>query len=522
MNIEEIMKPYFDKKEEFSRRQQEIEEKYNQENRVYKEENEAYEAEMRVIKLRLERLRGNKEQEIEEYVKNAVSDRPDFYAGYGAMVRKDLEQSYLTREKELENQIMELNAKINNNYLRIAENNKKMLDEKAEINKFHKVDLKQLADIKDGLRSKLLSAKKDLEINLAQTKLDLDTINLKMATFKYIYDDNHNAINGGELKKLFDQSNSLIETKYNLEKQLKQLSEYLKLSELTNEESSVLLSGLNPVEKIEYERRKLGAYVVEQPVIDEQPIIEETPVVEELPASEDIEELEEPELVEEPEQKLEDNQIVFENATEFIGTIYEDVLNCAKKLRSVELDGSYLKAQNPSDGEYQVIGDMHEIGFPNGIYLNRKDIDKALANYVKENKGRTFKIKGIEKTFEVNNKTLKEVKKQLRECSTIKLVRERKIGTFDLRRIFGKKRAEEYYKLAQVQPEEIKMPSGAYVNLEEFTKNLKHLFAEKSPTWFEKLTSKFKKNESLAEEAQLDYEDVEEIEVLEEPMQKIK
>ena len=86
MNIEEIMKPYFDKKEEI-------------ENKL--KVNNQYLEEKRIIELRLERLRDNKEQEIEEYVKNAVSDRPDFYAGYGAMIRKDLEQSYVAREQEL-------------------------------------------------------------------------------------------------------------------------------------------------------------------------------------------------------------------------------------------------------------------------------------------------------------------------------------------------------------------------------------------------------------------------------------
>ena len=51
MNLEEIMKPYFDKKEELEKKQ---------------EVNNEYIEERRIVSLRLERLRDNKDREIEE------------------------------------------------------------------------------------------------------------------------------------------------------------------------------------------------------------------------------------------------------------------------------------------------------------------------------------------------------------------------------------------------------------------------------------------------------------------------
>ena len=81
MNLEEIMKPYYDKKDNIEK--QYIERKS-------------------FLNLRLENLRNNKAREIEEYVQNAVAERPNFYAGYGAMIRKDLEQAYAKKEQELE------------------------------------------------------------------------------------------------------------------------------------------------------------------------------------------------------------------------------------------------------------------------------------------------------------------------------------------------------------------------------------------------------------------------------------
>ena len=90
--------------------------KIQDENEKCKLENESYEKERLALKTRLQTIRNNRNSEIEEYVKNAVSERPDFYAGYGAMIRKDLEQEYLKHEKALELQIISLSDKINNNY----------------------------------------------------------------------------------------------------------------------------------------------------------------------------------------------------------------------------------------------------------------------------------------------------------------------------------------------------------------------------------------------------------------------
>ena len=40
---------------------------------------------------------------------------------------------------------------------------------------------------------------------------------LKLSTFKYEYDENHNVLNGKNYRALFEESNHLIEVKYNLQ-----------------------------------------------------------------------------------------------------------------------------------------------------------------------------------------------------------------------------------------------------------------------------------------------------------------
>ena len=44
-----------------------------------------------------------------------------------------------------------------------------------------------------------------------------------------------------------------------------------------------------------------------------------------------------------------------------------------------------------------------------GKNMDKEAIFKALDNYRKENKGRTFKVKGYNDTFEINRKTIRSV-----------------------------------------------------------------------------------------------------------------
>ena len=478
MNIEEIMKPYFDKKEEIENKSK---------------INDQYLQEKRILELRLDRLRKNKEQEIEEYVKNAVSDRPDFYAGYGAMVRKDLEQAYIAKEQGLVEEIELLEAKIAANH--------------NEIVKFNRVDVRELVDAKQEVRKTLMASRKELEIKLKEYQLEYDSVMLRLSRNQLQHDENHSILNGGEFKSLFEESHRLVDEIYSIQKDLKQIEENLVMTEITHEEAKVLMMSMTPWEKEEYDRRRTAIEisiveeVVEAPVVEEAPtveVIEETPVVEETSE----------EVVEEKPSTLE------ENYSEFLKDVFSDITDIIKSKDKVELisleKGKYISAKNPETKEFEDVGEVDleesDIELPNGLYLSKRNIFQALDDYRKQNKGRTFTVDGM--SYEVNRKTVRKVKKSLRDCSIIKLLREKKLSLFDIKRVYGKDKADEYRESVEIGSVKTNAPSGEYINLSDFYLNLKKLFAEKSPTWFEKLTSKFTKYEDEVMDA--NYEQVEE------------
>ena len=513
MNLEEIMKPYYDKKENIEK--QYIERKS-------------------FLTLRLQNLRNNKEREIEEYVQNAVAERPDFYAGYGAMVRKDLEQAYAKKEQELEQEI-------------------------KDNDKYYRLDVRELVSIKEDLRKELISARKGIELQIQEVKLQMDTIGLQLTRFEPVYDDNYNMLNGEERTNLFNENHRLIEVKFNLEKQLKAIEENLNLTEITKEETSILMMSLTPWEQEELNRRKTAREVenIEVPEIEipeeendksegvisedeldtqedevlKDEILEEKKSEEEvitddaliIPEEETYEVVVPPNPVEPDEdfqlitdeEKYEENTVLVDSFKELLDVVFDDVLNSAKKLRSIKLEGTspvQLSTRGSEDPTYNYAGDLEEnaVRLPNGAYLNKRDIFKALDNYRKENKGRIFKVKGYNNTFEINRKTIKLVKDQLRECSAIKLVSEKKLGHFDVKRVYGKEQADKFVELGKV---ETKMASGEYINFNEFAYNLKDIFAEKGLSWFEKfknkLTKKMKKQP--IEISYNEYEDIEPI-----------
>lgn len=532
MNIEEIMKPYFDKKEEFSKRhevfensQNEIINRYEEENKKYREENESYEREIAAINVRLENYRKNRNAEIEEYVKNAVSDRPEFYAGYGAMIRKDLEQEYINREKALELEIINLSDKINNNYLKIARNNQKIRESEeakkvGEINKFYNVDIRELVDIKHDLRKSLISAKKELEAKIQEASLRFDAVMNKLSTFKYQYDENHNVLNGNEYRELFELSNSLIEVKYNLQKDLKQVDEYLELTELTEEEVKTVMMSMTDLEKEEYNRRKNLVEIVEQvtsSIGDKVEVVsagsdEFTEEVIDTPTNNRFEEKinKDHDIFAEARSTIEAQRELEHNYSGFIEEISSDVLKCVKKLRTVKIQDGKATQITPGkeNVEYELSSDSEEpIELVNGLYLNRRDVEKAARNYKRQNKGRTFTVKGMDLALNVTRKSVNKLKEVLRKFSLQDLLSEKKISVFDVKRVYGKDKSEEYTN----DGPSIEFNAEDYVKLTDVYDAFKELFVEKTPTWLERLTSKFRRNEieELEEVQDAEYEQIE-------------
>ena len=418
----------------------------------------------------LERLKESKEQEIEEYVRSTVESNPNFYVGYGAMIRKDLEQAYLEKEKQIQ-------------------------DEIDNFDKFYTVDVREMVEVKEEVRKNLIAERKRLNNSLEEMKLSFDSIMNRLSNFKYIYDENHIVQNGSEYKKLFDESHVLIDNKNGIEKQLKQIEEYLSLTELTSKEIETLMRSMNPIEKQEYDRRKglTNISVVQEPVVEEniseltddsEEVIEENPS--ELTGdSEEVIEENTP-IVLNKDEELTSEEIMQQSAVQLLDEVYSDIVSYARKLR-------YMDVNNLPEEEKEIIQ------LPTGMYLNESDLNKAIRKYYRKNKGKTYRIEGINKEFTVTRDSVKRLKEALKKCSAVKLVRDKKLGSYDLTRVFGREQVSEIENIAK-NPEEIMtdrkieigMPTGWYINGEEFIQKLTLLFETKKQSWIEKLSSKLK------------------------------
>jgi len=176
----------------------------------------------------LERLRDNKKKEIEEYLEKLISNRGNFYSGYIDRVRKDLEQSYEEREKELEEQINNL------------QNSGDDLESALE-------------NLKKEVRDKLVSIKEDLEKQLTHV---LDQYNAKIKEYvNSNVEGNKNAEllkEAGELQKQAEEINTQIA---NINNYLEELA--IKPKSETMEE---VITADNYIESIKDYQRSLESY----------------------------------------------------------------------------------------------------------------------------------------------------------------------------------------------------------------------------------------------------------------------
>ena len=476
MNIEQIMKPYLDKKEEFEKK---------------------YIHDKKSLKLRLERLRENKASEIEEYVNNALNSNQNFYVGYGAMLRKDLEQSYAEKEAQLEKEI-------------------------SDFDKFRRVDVREIADIKQELRKELFSAKKELEIRLQEVELNYNIVMLNLSKFKLEYDEQHRVLNGDAYKSIYAQADSLIDVKRNIEQELEKVNEYIAETELTKEEISVLMMSMTPWEKEEYDRRKslntvehdLNAVEVETIPELEEEIVEnieesETKFDDEVPTEEEVVEskpeeetiIEDEAIIEIPvdedvvEEPVKANDELADALDDLLSEVFKDIIKSNKEMGVIK------------SSSIEKTDDTIELN--NGFYCNSEDLQKATKDYYKKNKGNKFKVKGIEEDLSVTRKGLRRLKKAIKKCSTLILLRDKKLSSYDIKRVYGKDKADEYEaELKEIGTIKTEHAEGSYVSAEQYRENLKHLFGVKRDSWLQRLASKLRKSkEQEAVETIEEYEE---------------
>lgn len=596
--LEQIMKPYFDKKEEIDSL---LKSKEIQKNVLREETDKSlqdFSVEKNKLELRLERLRENKDKEIEEYIKDNFSSQPSFYSGYGASIRKDLERAYEEKEKELIDQINDLDKKI-----KTARSN--FMENIITVNKksdYNIVYTREMAEFKSEIRKKLLAYQDELILDLKREKLNFDRIMLELSSFKYEYNDQHQVTNSAAWRELFEKSNQSVSRKNQLTDTLKKLTEYLSLTELTNEEGLALMHSLTPSEKSEYDRRKgdnfeiseletvnndinEDSFEIELPtlselsqeeqeqILDNFQISSEQPVGEDSLSqeatdenvtsendsyeSEDLLKFEgiyadpydlsnDEENVEQEESKNSDVPIdlvdsyvpvdaeysfdgkktIVDNFKHLAGAIYNDIVDLANNLKYIKIDKSssddnkrYVSDKVDGNIDYEYRGSLDlsqvkrndgssesmQIRISEGVYINLDEINQAIDNYYnKSNKGQKFFVKEINQEITVSKHDMSKLKKAIKNCTTLRLIKDKKLSEFDVKRVIGKEAYSEIN--AEIGNIQTDLPEGYYISRDELLYELKRMFANKNKRleWLKNISNKIK-----ASKTQNDKEDIE-------------
>lgn len=594
--LEQIMKPYFDKQNEIEMLSNSNKDEIKEAKDEIAELKEKRKLERAKLELRLERLRANKDREIEEY----VSSQPSFYAGYATTVRKDLEQAYKAQEDELIAEIKDFNKKTEEEIK--AMENLKAINSRLD---YSRVYLKEMIDVKESLRRPLIAEQKEITFALQREKINFDSVMLELSNFKYQYNDQHQVTNGLEWKELYEKSNQISNKINQLRNSLKVVEEYLNLTELTKEEIELSMSSLTPWEKAEYDRRKgsinevsfeqnlkepieikskqelpqvfstetegldnyrvsenLDNKMAEEQKYDAQneqsdelnnssetetegldnyrvsenldnKVVEEQKYDTQIEESDELNNLNEPNNTQDskidiyssvPEDlmdsytpvnsnfdvQLEDKKsnVVVDNLDELSKLIYNDIMYEAENMHYIKLDPSsnpsvtdkyYFSDKESQYNEYYYDGSVSLSGdeaveLPNGEYLNSDDIDKAVKNYYKKSKGQNFIVKEINKTLNISKKQIRKLKKKLKQCSIVKLIKDERISESDVKRVYGKERYENLKNVSEMGTIKTPAPEGYYISRDEFISKLSSLFTSKKKRleWLKKLSDKVK------------------------------
>ena len=492
--VDELMKPFMDKLAELKK------ERNNQ---------------TRGLKLQLEKLRDNKEAEIEEYLKEVVPENPAQWPNpnYRDIQKRDLENEYLAREKALQD----------------------------EINKtpdYTNVYLYELGEAQDEYRKIIYQAKEHLKFRIEEVELEFENVMHQMRGFKYEYDANHNVTNGKEYKALFDKSNAIKDKLAELRLDMQKLEEYEKIVKtsprvLLEVGGPETLQTLTPWEKDYYEKRKAEREKTSAPTPVPAPTPEPTPAptpTAPVKPTDPKKDPKDPTAPVKPTDPKKDPKpvpvsedladVIVDNSNALINQVYEDIMSGVDGIQTIKLsprkDATKRTLSTVIDGEVlpQKVIDLkvgeEEIVLPNGEYVNRKDFNKALQDYYKKNKGKTYYVKETDEKLSLSKKALRKLKRTFKLCSIIELLKNKKITETDVRRVIGKENAYKngipsmYAELSSNLRlgEYDYVDNGEYVSVSDVKENLEQLFSEKRNGWLKRIKENLlsRKKEKSAEE----------------------
>ena len=555
--LEQIMKPYFDKKKEIegianyitdektefereladldSKKEQSINE-LNQKLVQLKESKKLKILELKAkrdqsikeLKLRLERLRDSKEKEIQEYLEQLYLENPTASPLYISMVKKDLDKAYAEQEKDLNDRIESLKRTTEQEIRTLksdSNDEKELINEMDNINKEFKVNAdvidekinnlstrpnysrvyeKELFNLKGDIRKKLFAYKKELDLELQREKMKFDNSMLDLSEFKYEYNDQHQVTNGSKWRELYERSNQIIDKINNIKEALKALEKNLDLTDFKNDK----YISLAPWEQAEYDRRNKitnddNNSNVSSDLVDIENKINNDENNRNVPKD----------LVDtytpvKSDFSIVDGEYVVDDYEKLSSLIYNEIVDIAKNMKSVKLDFSsdenindryYFSDKENKNSEFDYKGVVYlnkekPTCLPNNEYIYSDDIKKAIKNYYKKNKGQRFYVKEADKTLTISRETVRKLRKSLKEHSTIILLEDKKLSDFDVKKVFGKERFEKIKNMVDIGTIKTKLPVGEYISRNEFISKLNKTLT--SENWLKKLNQKFKRKDS--------------------------
>lgn len=529
--LEKIMEPYFAKKDQIDNVISNIKNDKLESKMRLSEEKENRHEKIKSLEIELENLRvkktfaikefeEKKEKEIEEYISKAIDSNSRFFTSYGSMLRKDLEQEY---EKQLERIQNEFKMNEENILLQIKELKSRTPEEKVEIEnleqlskpyKYRNVDLREMVELKNSLRKQLFAERKrlneefskfkeeidyrnNLKVEILNNQKKLSEVNEKLSNFKYEYNEQNQLINGSDWRILYEESRKISDRLQEMgeilskeseaekiSQSLIKVEEYIKMTELTQEETSAVMMSMTHWEKEEYDRRK-GNIDVSEPILNKK-----TEII---------------------------SNEHFETKAGLLKTMFEDIIKEVKNLRGIKLtegkgeEEAYIDTKSSKSDDYKNAGTINfydpeneSLNLPSGEYLYSQDIIEAVENLYNKDKNKTYTVKGTNKKFKLTRFSIAKFKLKLKECSLIRLLKDKKISKIDITRVFGKSKTEGIFRKLELgtvygNPD---MPEGDYVSRNELIAKLNNLFTTNKFEWLRKLSDKLKFNSEEATDEQ--------------------
>ena len=431
-------------------------------------------------------LEKKKEEIVNDKISNTINSDSNLFIGYGTILRKDIEkslekdydsliakikESYKIEEKILLNQIKVLSSKNDKYDLELAELIDNKDKEEVYLNNLNievpkdNSKLEEFARTKLSVNRSLALYKYELEVELYRDKDIFEKLNNGLNNFKFEYDSEGKIVNGESRIGILKNINSIKEQIERLEATLKSIDEYLKLTKTTEEENvKIMLSSDKPVKEKDYsyEEFELNGDL-ENNTNDDFNV--------------DVERI--------------NNEVHVDSKRELIKFIYSDVINEINGIDSINLkeddifeDTYYVHTKSKLDNEEMTYSDKLDMGYndiPSGEYVNLNNLSKALDEYYSKNKDVVYVTGDDFNKYRITTRSINKLKDKIRNCSSIKLMGFQTILNTKVSEVYVKEKDNDEYNEENSGKivGRINIEPGEYINRNELLVKMNKLFRKK-------------------------------------------